>query len=265
MNQIKLAYENWKEGVDCFGFGELCITVVARQPFLRIDCEKGNKETFQQLNELKDEILREVNPFLSAIQYRFPIKDDDRTFDASGSEEGWSEEGWTYVASDSFGTYHNYYYGRLILNVNIVGSDGTNTSYKLDIDELKGMQTTFGDIKKRYQVEGVIYASYGILNFEDFEERRPIDDMNATLCDYHFLEGLKIDIYVPDKEWGKYQIEWFVKYKTMNLKHWRWIAMNPLESDWLYVGDWTPQAGNGYFDRQHNLESDVYFYWPKTV
>jgi hypothetical protein len=184
MNDLKIAYDNWKEGIDCFD-GNIIIS--ARQPFLRIQCEKGDKEMFRQLHQLKDQMLREVNPLLSAIQYRFSIKDDDDNFET---------EGWIYAASDLFGTFHNYYFGRLILNVSIVDPDGLKSSYQLDIDELNGMQTTFSDIKNRYQIDGLVYASYGISNFEDFQERCAIEDMNATLSDYHFLEGLKIDIYV---------------------------------------------------------------------
>jgi hypothetical protein len=71
------------------------------------------------------------------------------------------------------------------------------------------------------------------------------------------------------KTLGIDQIKWLNKYRTINLDHWRLIFINN-KPDWVYVGEWKP--GNiesvpskndaGYLERQCNLESNRYFYWP---
>ena len=70
-------------------------------------------------------------------------------------------------------------------------------------------------------------------------------------------------------ELGKYQILWLNKYKTIDLKHWRSVLVDN-KPEWLYVGDWSPgptkpyplKCDGGYSQRQRNLESNRYLYWP---
>ena len=71
-------------------------------------------------------------------------------------------------------------------------------------------------------------------------------------------------------ELGKYQILWLNTYKTIDLKQWRSILVDN-KPEWLYVGDWSPgpikpypsKRDGGYSQRQRNLESNRYFYWPR--
>ena len=64
---------------------------------------------------------------------------------------------------------------------------------------------------------------------------------------------------------GKYQLEWLNKYKSIQLNHWRLVAIK-CQLEWYYVGDWEPKPDSGnfsYFERQSNLEQNAYYYWPK--
>ena len=71
-------------------------------------------------------------------------------------------------------------------------------------------------------------------------------------------------------ELGKDQILWLNTYKTIDLKQWRFILVDN-KPEWLYVGDWSPgpikpypsKRDGGYSQRQRNLESNRYFYWPR--
>ena len=46
-----------------------------------------------------------------------------------------------------------------------------------------------------------------------------------------------MDIVV--KTLGKDQHLWIEKYKSINLNHWRYIAIDN-RPDWYYVGEWNP-------------------------
>lgn len=65
------------------------------------------------------------------------------------------------------------------------------------------------------------------------------------------------------------QMKWLNKYMKINLDHWRLIFIDN-KPDWLYVGEWIEQTiepfpskkDGGYLERQYNLESNRYYYWP---
>ena len=71
-------------------------------------------------------------------------------------------------------------------------------------------------------------------------------------------------------ELWKNQILLVNTYKTIDLKQWRFILVDN-KPEWLYVGDWSPgpikpypsKRDGGYSQRQRNLESNRYFYWPR--
>ena len=77
-------------------------------------------------------------------------------------------------------------------------------------------------------------------------------------------------------ELGKYQEEWLFKYNKIDLSEWaverRLNERKQLIPDWYYVGNWTPtkvepypsKLDGGYGVREKNIQSDPYFYWPKS-
>lgn len=60
-------------------------------------------------------------------------------------------------------------------------------------------------------------------------------------------------------ELGADQIKWLAKYNWIHLNDWRVIFLDQ-DWFWLYVGQQPPDPDNR--ERQRNLESDRYFYWP---
>ena len=64
-----------------------------------------------------------------------------------------------------------------------------------------------------------------------------------------------------DLKLGKCQWEWLNKYKSIDLQQWRYILIND-NPNWLYVGDWKSIKKDGYIERQHNIENNIYHYWP---
>jgi hypothetical protein len=90
-----------------------------------------------------------------------------------------------------------------------------------------------------------------------------------------------------DIKLGKYQKEWLLKYNKIDLSEWRCeVLLNKKthrqELEWYYVGNWTPtkiepypskldggygypsKLDGGYGLREKNIQSDPYFYWPKS-
>ena len=71
------------------------------------------------------------------------------------------------------------------------------------------------------------------------------------------------------KTLGIDQIKWLNKYRTIHLDHWRLVCIDN-RPEWIYVGEWRPgpiepypsPIDGGYLERQRNIESNRYFYWP---
>ena len=82
---------------------------------------------------------------------------------------------------------------------------------------------------------------------------------------------------MDDIKLGKYQNEWLLKYYKIDLSEWRCeVLLNKKthrqELEWYYVGNWTPtkiepypsKLDGGYGLRKKNIQTDPYFYWPKS-
>ena len=65
---------------------------------------------------------------------------------------------------------------------------------------------------------------------------------------------------------GAEQQHWLTTYSSIDLAHWRWIALGLLrEKRWVYVGcDACVPAVWAYVKRQGLLDANEFHYWPNS-
>ena len=66
---------------------------------------------------------------------------------------------------------------------------------------------------------------------------------------------------------GAHQLRWLSMYGSIDLAHWRWIALGlRKESRWVYVGaEHMPKAVWSYVQRQRVLDVNEFHYWPNST
>ena len=65
-------------------------------------------------------------------------------------------------------------------------------------------------------------------------------------------------------ELGAEQLHWLCMYGSIDLAHWRWIALGLRgRGRWVYVGcERMPNAVRSYVQRQRLLDANEFHYWP---
>jgi len=70
-----------------------------------------------------------------------------------------------------------------------------------------------------------------------------------------------------DVQLGAEQLRWLSMYGSLDLAHWRWIALGlRKELRWVYVGsEHMPSAVRAYVQRQRVLDVNEFHYWPNST
>jgi len=69
-----------------------------------------------------------------------------------------------------------------------------------------------------------------------------------------------------DVQLGAEQLRWLSMYGSIDLAHWRWIALGlRRQLRWVYVGaELMPSAVRAYVQRQRVLDVNEFHYWPNS-